>query len=60
MVHTQAVTVLSDMAVQAHQIAEAALFSPKQYWRVSTLLCSLLLGLPADSAPFVAAAATLR
>ncbi|CAM9656081.1 unnamed protein product, partial [Laminaria digitata] len=55
-----AVTVLSDMAVQAHQIAEAALFSPKQYWRASALLCSLLLGLPEDSAPFSAAAGALR
>lgn len=58
--HSKAVMVLSDLAAQAHQIAEAALFSPKQYWRASALLCSLLLGLPVGSAPFAAAAGVLR
>ncbi|CAM9879604.1 unnamed protein product [Scytosiphon promiscuus] len=51
-----ALTVLSELGAQAHQIAEAALFSPKQYWRASALLSSLLLGLPGDSAAFTAAA----
>ncbi|CAN0294858.1 unnamed protein product [Ectocarpus sp. 6 AP-2014] len=55
-----ALTVLSELGAQAHQIADAALFSPKQYWRASALLCSLLLGLPGDSAAFTAAAAALR
>eukprot|EP00752_Nemacystus_decipiens_P006554 g5901.t1 len=55
-----ALTVLSELGAQAHQIAEAALFSPKQYWRASTLLCSLLLGLPGDSNIFMAAATALR
>lgn len=48
------------MGAQAHQIAEASLFSPKQYWRASALLCSLLLGLPGDSNTFMAAATALR
>ena len=55
----QALTVLSELGAQAHQIAEAALFSPKQYWRASALLCSLLLGLPGNSNTFTAAATAL-
>lgn len=56
----QAVAVMSDIAAQAHLIAEAALFSPKQYWRASALLCALIVGLSADSAPFTATAGALR
>lgn len=56
----KALKVLSDIAAQSHQIAEASLFSPKQYWKASALLCSLLLGLQAESAPFAAAAGALR
>lgn len=56
----KAVGVLAEMAAQAHQIAEASLFSPKQYWRASALLCSLILGLPAGSASFLAATGALR
>eukprot|EP00903_Cladosiphon_okamuranus_P019641 g18059.t1 len=55
-----ALTVLSELGAQAPQIAEASLFSPKQYWRASALLCSLLLGLPGDSNTFMAAATALR
>lgn len=51
---------LSELGAQAHQIADAALFSPKQYWRASALLSSLLLGLPGNSPAFTAAAAALR
>lgn len=56
----QALAVLSELGAQAHQIAEASLFSPKQYWRASALLCSLLLGLPGGSNTFTAAATALR
>ncbi|CAM9561394.1 unnamed protein product, partial [Hapterophycus canaliculatus] len=55
-----ALTVLSELGAQAHQIAEAALFSPKQYWRASALLSSLVLGLPVDSPAFTAAATAFR
>lgn len=51
---------LSELGAQAHQIAEAALFSPKQYWRASALLSSLLLGLPGDSTTFTATAMAFR
>ncbi|CAM9753250.1 unnamed protein product [Ascophyllum nodosum] len=55
-----AVTILSDMRAHAHQIAEASLFSPKQFWQVSALFCALLLGLPSESEPFRAAAGAFR
>lgn len=57
---SQAVSVLSDMQAHAHQIAEASLFSPKEYWKVSTLFCALLLGLPEESSPFEAAVGAFR
>ncbi|CAM9306278.1 unnamed protein product [Chrysoparadoxa australica] len=54
------VNVLNDMAGQAQQLADASCFNPKQYWRVSSVLCSLLIDRADTELTFRAAVEAFR
>lgn len=43
---------LSEMKLSAQMIAEACVVTPKQFWKVSDLLCSVISSAPVDSACF--------